>query len=152
MFNNCTCILTGVCTEAGDRIEHLPNSSSWPAEVEESGPAGVICTVMDGPCCLSWCCSAAIFWQFQLLLKVYNRPSSRKSHTSISLLLAWVCVLSEFICTSFGQKNTAYPLPSGKKKHDIIIHYLSSSFLLGWSYPECAVFLSFDTSTVESLC
>ncbi len=52
MFYNCTFILTCGRTKAEGRIEHLLNTSSWPAELEESGPAGAICTLRDGPCCL----------------------------------------------------------------------------------------------------
>jgi hypothetical protein len=54
MFYNCIFILTCWRTESEGRTEHWPNKASCPAEVEESGPAGVICTVINGPCCLSW--------------------------------------------------------------------------------------------------
>ncbi len=65
---------------------------AFPPYLSSMGPAEVICTVNDGrsiPPALTdrtaspgSGCSAASFWQFQLLyiINVYNRPASPKSH------------------------------------------------------------------------
>ncbi len=41
-------------TKRPKAVEHWSNTASCPAELEESGRAGVICTVMDVPCCFPW--------------------------------------------------------------------------------------------------
>jgi hypothetical protein len=117
-------------------------------------PAGVICTAMDGPCCLPW------QGLFSCDLLAISAAAKRIQPTVITDgHFPWI-------------KNCMPHPPSPRvKTHDYIIQGLSSSFYFGFvmhitfdfpstsrimwvrrvSPPECTAFLSHETSTVADI-